>query len=82
MATVVVGGSGSALGFFIVFLIPLIAGPSSGSSADVATFYVVVLFFVPITVCLLALPIAVIEVIIQHSIERAKKGWVRKEEPF
>ncbi|HEX6480559.1 MAG TPA: helix-turn-helix domain-containing protein [Ktedonobacteraceae bacterium] len=63
-------------------LLLMIAGPSSGSSADVATFYVVVLFFVPITVCLLALPIAVIEVIIQHSIEKAKKGWVRKEEPF
>jgi hypothetical protein len=54
-------------------LLLMIAGPSSGSSADVATYYIVVLFFVPIAICLLALPITVIEVIIQHSIERAKK---------
>ncbi len=55
-------------------LLMMIAGPSSSSSADVATFYVVVLFFVPIVACLVALPISVIEVIIQHSIEKAKKG--------
>ncbi|MFL5665855.1 MAG: hypothetical protein ACJ8BW_31600 [Ktedonobacteraceae bacterium] len=52
----------------------MIAGPSSNSSADVATYYIIVLFFVPIAACLLALPIAGIEVIIQHSIERAKKS--------
>jgi NADH:ubiquinone oxidoreductase subunit K len=55
-------------------LLLMIAGPSSGSSADVATYDVIVLFFVPIAACLLALPIAVIEVIIQRSIERAKKS--------
>jgi len=55
-------------------LLLMIAGPSSGSSADVATYDVVVLFFVPIAACLLALPVAVIEVIIQRSIERAKKS--------
>src|SRR5258706_15853500 len=49
-------------------LLLMIAGPSSGSSADVATYDIVVLFFVPIAICLLALPIAVIEVIIQHTI--------------
>ena len=55
-------------------LLLMIAGPSSNSSADFATYYTIVLFFVPIAACLLALPIAGIEVIIQRGIERVKKS--------
>jgi hypothetical protein len=70
-ATMLLGIGIMAVG---VALLLMIAGPSSGSSSDAATYDVVVLFFVPIAACLLALPIAVIEVIIQHSIERTKKS--------
>lgn len=53
-------------------LLLLIAGPASDSSADVATYDVIILFFAPIMTCLLALPVTLIEVIIQRGIERVK----------
>lgn len=57
-------------------LLLLIAGPASDSSADVATYDVIILFFVPIMTSLLALPVAVIEVIVQRSIESVRKKEV------
>lgn len=55
-------------------LLLLIAGPGSDSSADLATYDVIILFFAPIITCLLALPIAIIETIIQRGIERVRRN--------
>lgn len=66
------------VGIMVIGSAPLILidGSASSSSAYIATTCVLLLFGIPIVSGLLALPVATIETIIQHSIERVKKRRV------
>lgn len=66
------------VGIMVAGCAPLILldGSPSASSSDIATLSILLLFGVPIVTGLLALPVATLEIIIQLSIERAKKRRV------
>jgi hypothetical protein len=56
-----------------VALCLVILGPAAAAEDDVAAYDAIVLGCTPIVTCLLALPLAVIEVLLQHSIARARR---------